>query len=305
VIRRIAIALQVNISSERLERVAGKPELSLELFDRWLRGQSSIFRWKPEDEKMAENLFRSIIRDAPGFAPAHAGMAGILNVRHLIFPGQYRTEETQKEALQFALRSVEIDPLDSRTQLHLGWSHAMNAEFQKAAMTFQLALDLNRDDPWTLVSAAEGLALCGNTHESLELVRMAQETGILFSELQWAYQTVVWFAAGNYEKCASTAAKSDSALNCCGAWAAAALALSGKEKEAKIVGRQFLDRIASKWVPQGMPTDQEMVRWLLLGFPIASGGLRQSWAQGLELAGLPVSKSVLKSLQAPGPRLNE
>lgn len=299
VIRRIAVALEVNISSERLDRVAGKPELSFELFDRWLRGQLSIFRWKPEDEAMAEQLFRSIIKEAPNYAPAYAGMAGILNVRHLIFPGLYRSGDTQREALLFASRAVEIDPLDSRTQLHLAWSHAMSEEYHKASMTFQLAFELNSDDPWTLVSAAEGLALCGSVGESLELVRMAQDTGLLFSELQWSYQAVIWFVAGKYENCIKAASRADYSLNCCGAWAAAALGLSGKAREAQTAGRQFLDRIAEKWVLAEKPTDDDIVRWFLGGFPVAMDDVRQKLVQGLEIAGLPAGQN----LPPPVPRL--
>jgi tetratricopeptide (TPR) repeat protein len=293
VIRRIAVALEVNISSERLERVAGRPDVSLELFDRWLKGQQSIFRWKPEDEAIAESLFRSIIREAPHFAPAHAGIAGILNVRHLIFPGIYRSEAAQREALAFALRAVELDPLDSRTQLHLGWSFAMNGEFQKAAMTFQLAFELNPDDPWTLVSSAEGLALCGSMRESLTLVQLAQQTGFMFSELQWSYQAAIWFMAGKYEDCITAAANADSALNCSGAFAAAAYGLTGRPDKAKSTATKFVARIQDIWVAREKPTDREVVRWLLLGFPIASEDVRQKLGQGLAIAGLPLPSHAL------------
>ena len=40
IIRRIATSLNVQLSTERLMRLAGEPDVSLDLHDRWLRGQN-------------------------------------------------------------------------------------------------------------------------------------------------------------------------------------------------------------------------------------------------------------------------
>ena len=42
IIRRIATSLNVQLSTERLMRLAGEPDVSLDLHDRWLRGQNLI-----------------------------------------------------------------------------------------------------------------------------------------------------------------------------------------------------------------------------------------------------------------------
>jgi hypothetical protein len=46
--------------------------------------------WKPQAEDEAAGLFERIIERNPAFAPAHASLAGIFNVRHLIRPGRTR-----------------------------------------------------------------------------------------------------------------------------------------------------------------------------------------------------------------------
>jgi DNA-binding SARP family transcriptional activator len=50
-IRRIAVALDVSMSSERLTQISSIPELSLDQFDKWLKGQELIFRWRPQDRR--------------------------------------------------------------------------------------------------------------------------------------------------------------------------------------------------------------------------------------------------------------
>src|SRR4029078_11849766 len=48
IIRRIATSLNVKLSPERLMRLAGEPDVSLDLHDRWLRGQNLIARFDQE-----------------------------------------------------------------------------------------------------------------------------------------------------------------------------------------------------------------------------------------------------------------
>ncbi len=294
-IRRIAVALDVNMTAERLSRVSNLPDLSLDLFDRWLRGQQFIFRWQMDDEEKAEKLFRSIVIEAPHFAPAHSGLAGILNSRHLIFPGKFRDQTSQQEALEFSLKAVALDPLDSRTQLHLAWSWALNAEFQKATMNFLLAFELNGEDPWTLVSAAEGLALCGDTRSASRLEKLAGEIGFDYSDLHLSYQTTIAFILGNYADCVNAAEKCDLLLNCAGAWRTAALALLGRTSDAEKIAAELCQLIRQNWHSQQEPTDGEITRWLLQCFPIADPAIFQRLIGGLKLAGLNLGKLEFQS----------
>ena len=47
IIRRIATSLNVQLSTERLMRLAGEPDVSLDLHDRWLRRQNPIVEIRP------------------------------------------------------------------------------------------------------------------------------------------------------------------------------------------------------------------------------------------------------------------
>ncbi len=291
-IRRVAIALDINMSSERLAKVAGTPMLSLELFERWLRGQQSIFMWDPKEEEAAEHLFKSIVAEAPGFAPAHGGLAGILNARHLVFPGQYRHEARSKLALEHAKTAVALDPLDSRTQLNLAWSYAMNGEAQKAAMNFLLAYELNEDDPWTLASSANGLAICGDSRDAVKLIETAKSTGLSFSELHYSYAASALYLLGRLDECIEAAHQARPDLNCAGAWLAAALAENGRMEEAQVATRQFMAAVRAKWTGQEQPTDGEITRWLVQCFPIAQAETKARFVFALHAAGFAVEQSL-------------
>jgi DNA-binding transcriptional activator of the SARP family len=286
IIRRIAVALDVSMSSERLMQVSGMPDLPLDQFDRWLKAQELIFRWRPQDDAGAEQLFRSIIAEAPRFAPAYAGIAGILNSRHLIFPGVFRSSEQHAEALRFAKTAVQIDPIDSRTQLHLGWSFAMNGMPEKAAVNFLLACELNANDPWALVSASLGLAYCADRENAERLSRMALDIGLGMSKLHWGYQAGIRFLAGDFRGCVEAAERAGDAAYYIGAWKAAASALDGDVDAAQTEAQRFVDLIRANWYGEEPPHEGTIARWLLHCFPIVDPVARANLRRGLELAGL-------------------
>ena len=58
IIRRIASSLNVQLSAERLMRLAGEPDVSLDMHDRWLRGQSLMAKFNPESWARAVAIFR-------------------------------------------------------------------------------------------------------------------------------------------------------------------------------------------------------------------------------------------------------
>lgn len=288
IVRRVAVALNVHLSAERLTQIAGEPDVSLPLYDRWLRGQESFFQWRPKAMIHASNIFRSIIEEAPNFAPAYSSMVQIANSRHLIFPGVFRTADREKEALSLAKIAVQIDPIDSKTHLCLAWSHALNRQFEPAELSYQLAHDLNENDPWTLVSSSHGFAFCGQKDLARELADQALELGLGISTLHWGYQVGIRFLCEDYEACVAAADHAQGVIYNLPAWKASALAHLGRTSEAEAEGARFLALMRSNWYGDPAPDDAMIVRWLLHCFPIR---LKSDWERlrdGLHRANVPI-----------------
>lgn len=286
IIRRIAGALDINLSSERLASIAGSPDLSLALHDRWLRGHAMSFQWRPDDEDRAEGVFRSLIEEAPGFAPAYASLVQVLNSRHLVFPGTPRTPERHLEALKFAKMAVQLDPLDTRAHLSLGWANAMSGNFDKAPVSYRLACDLNPNDPWTLVSSSLGFAYCGDTDQAAATAEMALDLGLGISRLHWAYQAGTRFILKDYVGAIAAAENAGDVLYYLGGWKAAAHGLSGDVEAARSEGARFVEMIRSTWFGEVEPEEAAIGEWLLHCFPIADRGAWEALRDGLTIAGL-------------------
>ena len=90
IIRRIATSLNVQLSAERLMRLAGEPDVSLDVHDRWLRGQSLHYKFDAESWQRAVTIFRDAIREYPTFSPCYSSLVQMNNIEHFVHPGFFR-----------------------------------------------------------------------------------------------------------------------------------------------------------------------------------------------------------------------
>ena len=289
IVRRIAVALNIYISVERLTRVASKPDVSLDIYDRWLRGQALHFQWRPEAGQEASEVFRSIIEDAPSFAPAYSSLVQIENTSHLEAPGVFRSAERESKTLALAKTAVQIDPVDTKTQLCLAWSRLMNRHYDQALINFRLAYDLNQNDPWTIVSAAMGLAFCGSYHDAKGIAAQALNLDFNPSQSHWLYQSNIAFLRGDYEAAVMAGEKAGSITVGCVAWRAAALSILGRTAEARKVGREFMALAKEYWADPLPADDAAIGRWVMDAYPIADQEAMRRLRDGLIAAGVPAA----------------
>ncbi|MGB8399325.1 BTAD domain-containing putative transcriptional regulator [Bradyrhizobium sp.] len=288
-VRRIASALNVHVSAERMNRITSRQVADLKAYDIWLFGQATLLGFDPQRWDNAADLFRQVVQQMPDFAPAYSSLAQLNNSYHIVKPGTPRDANRTMQALAYAHEAVRLDPLDSRSQLCLGWSHAMAKHYEQAMIYIPLAHGLNDNDPWTLVSAANCYAFCGHDKEAAELVdsMLQRKATIAPSALQWAYHTAVRFMIGDYESCVMAADfAGDLNANVPGLKAAALYHL-GREEQAAAELNRFFALVRSRWSVKEPATPAAITGWFLKLFPIARP---ETWARlrdGIAGAGAP------------------
>jgi hypothetical protein len=102
VIRRIATSLNVQLSAERLMRLAGEPDVSLDMHDRWLRGQNLMAKFDSESWQRAVTIFRDAIREKPTFSPCYSSLVQMNNIEHLVYPGVLPDPDKARMTLELA-----------------------------------------------------------------------------------------------------------------------------------------------------------------------------------------------------------
>lgn len=287
ILRGLATSLNVQISAERIARMSSAPDVSLDIFDRWLRAQLLIWAFRPEDHARATQMLESIIVEAPRFGSAYSGLAQLQNSWHIVVPGTLRTIAVHQRALSLARTAAELDPLDTRAQLCLAWAYAMHEQFELALPGFRQARALNEYDPWTTTSVALGLAYGGELAEARDFADQALRLAPNPMPLHWCYQSTIRFLCGDLKESINAAEHAGDAVNYFFGWRAAALAQAGRLQDARREGSRFLEVIRAAWAGPAAPRDDEIARWLLHCFPFRHPEQRDALRRGLEAAGIP------------------
>ena len=287
VVRRIAMGLNVHLSAERLRRFSHHSDLSLGLYDRWLRCQTQVRMFNPRFWQHLKDQFADIVREAPTFAPAFGGLADLNNMEHIAHPGVFRTPERDRAALAYALEAVRLDPSSVAAHKCLAWCHSMTKQFDKATMHIEVALELNPNDSWNAISAANLLTFAGNLERGSELAALAMDMTLAPSFTHWAYNAEIYYLRGDYEAALHAADLSHDVIWDIPAWRAAALAMLGRSAAAKAEADRFVENIRSNWYGSQPATREAIMKWHLHIHPI---NRREEWTHlrdGLALAGLP------------------
>jgi DNA-binding SARP family transcriptional activator len=288
VIRRIATSLNVQLSAERLMRLAGEPDVSLDVHDRWLRGQNLMTKFDAESWQRAVTIFRDAIRENPAFSPCYSSLVQMNNIEHFVHPGFFRDLAKARATLELAKTAVQLDPVDSRAHLCCGWSYVMALREDEAAPHMELACELNDNDPWTLLSSAHYLAFCGSIEQARLLADQSLALSPAPSHLEWGYHGIIRVLCGDYAGALAACDRANGVVQILPAWRTAALFYLGQPAKAREEAQRFLNGIRSFWAGSSAPTDEAIVRWVLQAHPISVSARWEALRDGLRGAGLPV-----------------
>jgi DNA-binding SARP family transcriptional activator/TolB-like protein len=288
IVRQIAMGLNIHVSAERLRRLATGSEVTLEIHDRWLRGQALLLQMASKDWPAAAALVESLLADAPDFSPALSGLVQYRNIAHIALPGQFRDAAKHLETLQIAQRAVRLDPLDSRAQLSLAWTYQLLGRMDNSTLHAALAVDLNENDPWTLMASGQIFAYCGEYERAASLSAASLGMTPMPAAPQVAYSGAIKFLCSDYAGCIDASREDLEMSPAFMIWRCAAKAHAGRLNEAKAEFEKALEGVAADWHGQQAPTRGSMARWLLHVFPIAIRGDWECLAAGLAAAGAAV-----------------
>jgi len=288
IVRRIAMALNVHVSAERLRRATSDTAVPLDIHDRWLRGQALMHQVTPADMKAAAAIVSELVRDAPDFSPGLSGMVQINNMEHIVFPGHFRERDKHLATLRIAQRAVQLDPLDSRAQLALAWSQLLVGRTDEATLHAALAVELNENDPWTTMAGGQIFAYCGEYERAQALARTSLALTPVPTRSQMTYLSAIKFLCGEYEDSAKAATSGLDASPGFAVWKCSALAHLGRVEEARAEIAQALARSQADWSGPVRAEPQHMLRWLLHMFPIAVEPDWERLRAGFKAAGAPV-----------------
>jgi len=287
IVRRIAVTVSGQISAQRLRRAATEPDVSLEVYDRWLRAQTMTNSFGHSEWQRAERLLEDTIAIMPGFSPVYSSLVQMRNTIHIVFPGVRRNPASLMPTLGLARRAVELDPDDSRAHLCLGWSYAMAKKYSQAELHMGLACELNTNDSWTLVSAALFYAFDGKFDRAQILLRQSLEIASVPTRSHWAYGVSIAYLAGDDEGTIDACDRAEDVILTLPAWKAAALHNLGCREDARCEAERFMTAARENWFSNATPEDAMIGQWLLHLYPISHRHHWEHLRRGVSGAGIP------------------
>lgn len=281
-LRNLAVALNVHLSAPRLQTVREIASPMGRMYELWMQAQAMMAEWRADAEDRATAILRDLVAGHPEFAPAMIALAQSLNVRAIIYPGKRRAPGSIEESLALSARAVAIDPLDSRAHLCRCWSYAMSGQHEAALAHLDLALDLNENDPWTIISAALGYAFAGDIPRARELVGQSRAFGMRHSRAAQGYVATALYLCGDHAGSAAAAEVAGDAITNLPGWAAASYMHLGDAPAAARSMETFLRLTRAGWVGAPDPTPQDAIDWFMACFPIRDPAMRARLRDGLQ-----------------------
>ena len=185
-------AIEPELGGAERARAKRKPPDNLDAWDRYQRGLWHLWRYNRDDYGEAEKLFQASIDLDPGFGPAYAGVAYLLN-SSVIFGWTDAPDQTLGRALRAGQRAVSSDDKDPFAHFALGRTLTLQGDFETAIAELEKAIDLNPNLALAYYGLGFALAWSGRAREALphfhKAIRQSPHDPAL-----WTFETMAGFA---------------------------------------------------------------------------------------------------------------
>ncbi|MFQ5784422.1 MAG: adenylate/guanylate cyclase domain-containing protein [Alphaproteobacteria bacterium] len=185
-------AIEPELGTAERDRAKRKPPDNLDAWEQYQRGLWHFWRYTREDADEAERLFQSAIDLDPGFGPAYAGVAYLLNF-HVIYGWTDTPDQTLGRALRAGQLAVSADDKDPFAHFALGRTQTLQGEFETAIAELEKAIDLNPNLALAYYGLGFALTWSGRAREALPYFQKAIRQSPHDPAL-WTFETMTGFA---------------------------------------------------------------------------------------------------------------
>ncbi len=173
--RRIARALQAELTPEEEARIAERPTDDLEAYDFYVRGEEYRRRsYDDEDMELAIEMFERAAGEDPAFTEAWAALSEVHSFLYLL--GFDRTEERLERAKEAVERALALEPENPVARVALGlYYYRGPQDYERALAEYGRAADDLPGDARLHSAMAGAHRRAGNWERALERFRRAAE----------------------------------------------------------------------------------------------------------------------------------
>lgn len=270
------------------QRALDKRSKDLAVYDCLLIGDQCLNQGEREDVLQARSLYEKAIKQDPGSARAHAGLARAY-MAELNSDWTTEPEEAGDRAMSFARKAVALDDFDSHAHIVLSDAHLFaRSNFEEAEIEIEKALELNPNWYEPLCRKAWILALTGRANEGIVCAHQASRLNPFAAYDCRVGHFIAAYSAERYMEAISVLRSISAPGNQIKALLAACHAQLGRDSEARQALTEFLST-AHEEIAAFPGEDPELWRrYWARHFPFKNAKDLDHLLDGLRMAGLSV-----------------
>ncbi|WP_337660049.1 BTAD domain-containing putative transcriptional regulator [Anderseniella sp. Alg231-50] len=166
------IVRQLVSTIERREIATPKTTDNSSAYRYFLNGRRLMWHSDLPEIRKARNSFRRSMNEAENFAPAYSGLSRTLSMERLV--RGMSSSDLLIESLEFANKSIRLDPMDGRGLRELGFTNLYLRRHDQSLENFAAAADLTPNDADMLADYADALSHAGQGAEALAICLQAK-----------------------------------------------------------------------------------------------------------------------------------
>jgi TolB-like protein len=255
VTRSVVAAVAAQLGKTVSEKAASKPTTSIKSYEFFLQANRHYYRFNPDNNMAAAQLYQKAIEHDPQFARAYAGLANCYVTDY--FLDWRRTADALPNGLESARICLELDGNDILGRTILSWALIGSRRWEEAELELNRALSLRSGDADMMAEIGHGLYVVGRHETGIDLLEEAVHLNPLFPDVYRRWLGIGYYRTGRYRD-AATALRAVQLEGWGYGWLAASFARLGESERAREALDRFLDGRQAELGTAGAPADSAM-----------------------------------------------
>jgi len=283
VVRIISATLIGKVHHADHELAKRKSPSNLKAYDCVVLGLNHFYKWTPQDNQRARELFEQAVTIDPKYASAYAWLAWA-HFREGLNAWSASYLDSLSLFFDFAQKAIALDDNDSHTHASLGVAYLFRGEHDLARSHLKRALALNPSDTDAMVNLARCEALAGNPEKGVDLLAEALRFNPL-ANYQW-FAGQIQYIAGRYEMAVRVLNTLSSPNALVHAFLAASHGQLGNTVEANESASRFVSKATILVDTSGASLPESWIQFVTARYPFKNREDAEHLKSGLEKAGL-------------------
>ena len=199
IVKRVLIELQVKLTVGETARILSRGTNKLDAWLLNIQAEAEAFKWTPEANILARELYQAATEADPNWAQPVAGLAW--TYREAVRRGWSKSkEEDRRRGIELARKAIDMDPIGPTGYMQLGNLYIESGKVEEGIALREKAVEIAPNNFFALAGLAWQLPFIGQEKRALELYQRAKTISPLYPAWLLAAEGFALHLDGQHER---------------------------------------------------------------------------------------------------------